>query len=252
MRFRDHLARAHLGWKKLSTKAKWAVAVSIGVFLGTIIRLNIENWATENKLDKLYQGFQLPGWLVSAWGYITGPFGVGFGLGALIFAFWDPIARYMARLQAGAAPVSTSVSADPGGPDTTIGAAIHYLLLESEWGHGKDEGMIVQALDDAAERGTLDMWGRPCVNWRPEGKETLPPQTLALIFDPNEVPIRKDEWLSMRLWQGSMMHPHPRPEAPHMTVRRHTYSVGFHSYGYVRVSRQQMELRYPPLFKRTT
>src|SRR4051794_32877221 len=64
-----------------------------------LISLNFETWATEHGYQNLYK--LLPDWLMPVWEYIgviwrhaTGELGLGFAAGAVIFAFWDPIARH--------------------------------------------------------------------------------------------------------------------------------------------------------------
>ena len=76
----------------------YVLAVIADPFI-TVARLNIEGWAQEKGYDKLYKLVaNPPEWLVGLWEFITGPFGLGFTLGALLFAFWDPLARYGRQL----------------------------------------------------------------------------------------------------------------------------------------------------------
>jgi len=73
-------------------------ALVVDLFI-TIGRLNVESWAQENSYDKLYKLVSgPPEWMVMVWDAITGSFGLGFVLGSLLFAFWDPLARYGEKL----------------------------------------------------------------------------------------------------------------------------------------------------------
>lgn len=131
----------------------------------------------------------------------------------------------------------------------TIGAAIRYIQQESSWGHGKHENVVVQALDSALEGGTLTAWGRVCVNWRPTKTEQYPPACEHLVFAPDEQPIAQYEWISMKLWQGSMSHPNPTPHKPHMSVPRREGSAGLSPpKGYIRLGKRDVERMFPLLF----
>lgn len=109
----------------LPQKAKLAVWVAIFV-VGTLATVNLETWFQEHGLNKLYQW--LPAWLIGVWSHIAGPFGLGFALGALIFAFWDPIARWLRKRSGGtnlrgreASPLSWSKTPILGWHKTTDG-----------------------------------------------------------------------------------------------------------------------------------
>jgi hypothetical protein len=71
----------------------WLFAVCVDPIV-TIFRLNIETWAQENNYHILYKLPQAPEWLVMIWDFITGQFGAGFVIGALIFAFWDAVTEW--------------------------------------------------------------------------------------------------------------------------------------------------------------
>lgn len=82
--------------KKLSAlgvAAGYLLAVIVDPFI-TVLRLNIETWAQQRGFDKLYKLIQVPEWLTMIWSLLTGGFGLGFVLGALIFAFWDTVAAW--------------------------------------------------------------------------------------------------------------------------------------------------------------
>lgn len=88
----------------LAALAGWVAAWVADPFI-TIARLNVETWATETGLNKIYSWPFFAGWLAMmaqgiGWLYslFVGPFGLGFALGAIVFAFWDPAAR---RLSSG-------------------------------------------------------------------------------------------------------------------------------------------------------
>ena len=78
----------------------------IAWIIGEVLHLNVESWATAHGYDRLYQ--LLPNswveamkpivdWLLAALSYAAGQFGLGFALGAVIFAFWDPMAKLVQR-----------------------------------------------------------------------------------------------------------------------------------------------------------
>jgi hypothetical protein len=77
-----------------SPMAKTATWIAVAIVLGTIVRLNIERWAEDRGYDRIFT-HKLPAWLMSVWEHLTGSFGLGFALGALVFAFWDPVARHI-------------------------------------------------------------------------------------------------------------------------------------------------------------
>ncbi|CAN5261462.1 hypothetical protein BH10PSE7_BH10PSE7_37850 [soil metagenome] len=91
----------------LSVVAGWAFAWAADPLI-TIFRLNIETWAASKGYDKLYLRIPWPmlqEWAVTIWSWFgivyetaTGPVGLSFAIGGLIFTFWDPVARYSTRL----------------------------------------------------------------------------------------------------------------------------------------------------------
>jgi hypothetical protein len=135
---------------QLSSKQKITLGALVGYLFAvvadpfiTIARLNVEGWAKENGYDKLYKlASQPPEWLVTFWDTITGSFGLGFILGGLLFAFWDPLARYGARL------VTTKEQARQALDDLFAdGVRQRNRLLQP-----------LQEYDDAAEREMLGDW----------------------------------------------------------------------------------------------
>jgi hypothetical protein len=95
----------------LSGKQKLSIGALLGYLVAwafdpfiTIFRLNVENWATEKHFHNLYAKVPwafLWGWLMSllSWSgelyeFLSGSFGLGFVIAAVLFAFLDPIARY--------------------------------------------------------------------------------------------------------------------------------------------------------------
>lgn len=137
-------------------------------------------------------------------------------------------------------PIQAEQAAKVYGPDMTIGQAAQYVFLETAWGQGKAQFDAIDALDVEIRHGALKTWGRKCINW-PQDDE------VSLVFSPNEVPIRTSEWVSMRLWPGSMLGPHPLLPRPHMTCPEGPDEL-FTCYGYIRVNREQVERAFPPLF----
>ncbi len=128
----------------LGALAGYAFAVAIDPII-TIARLNVENWAHENGYDNIYKLVSQPPpeWLVTFWDFITGSFGLGFILGGLLFAFWDPLARYGKRL------VTTKEQARKTLDDLFAEGVRHRNRLLQP---------IQEGYDDAAERETLGDW----------------------------------------------------------------------------------------------
>jgi hypothetical protein len=101
---------------QIRRKGKWSLGFLAGMLFtnfvynpfDTILRLNLETWATSKQYDRLWESLYIPSsvWLIIMTAtdhvilvlkYLTGPFGLGFASGAVIFAFWDPIAALLAR-----------------------------------------------------------------------------------------------------------------------------------------------------------
>ncbi len=89
--------RGESGGHILLKKNRWKTAIIfILTYLGfviadatrTLLRFNIENWAADNGLDRIW-GHPMMEWLGSAWGFLVGPFGFGVAVGAAIFGLWD-------------------------------------------------------------------------------------------------------------------------------------------------------------------
>lgn len=94
MQLRNYGSKVARLWSRLPNKARYAVLAAFVIFTGTIVRLNIENWATDIGIHQLYRQ-ELPSWLMKIWSAIFGPFGLGFVLGALLFTFWDSMVRWL-------------------------------------------------------------------------------------------------------------------------------------------------------------
>lgn len=91
----------------------------------TVMRLNVENWATENGYSAIYSWpvlSQLWLVLVSVWEAFTGSWGFGFICGSLLLAFWEPLRRVagsMFRRKRSAATSLPSKNRIPVGPSIT-------------------------------------------------------------------------------------------------------------------------------------
>jgi len=90
------------GWIAGTLLALWVLWDNFGKPIWT---LNVERWAEKKMLDTQLRDSvpdswwdSLIIWVQESFNFITGPFGLGFALGALLFAFWDPLAKYGKKL----------------------------------------------------------------------------------------------------------------------------------------------------------
>jgi hypothetical protein len=87
--------------------AGWVLAWAFDPFI-TVFHLNIETWAQKQGYDKLYEYLPplIAGLIMSlqstigdVWETVTGPVGLSFFIGAVLFAFWDPLAKYASTIR---------------------------------------------------------------------------------------------------------------------------------------------------------
>jgi hypothetical protein len=99
----------------------WAALGALAVYLFdpvlTIIRQNVEVWSAHHGYDALLRDFALPrpavmiaGELSRVWAFISGDFALGFAVGALLFSFWDPVARHAGKFFVRDTPRSKKVA----------------------------------------------------------------------------------------------------------------------------------------------
>lgn len=169
----------------VSSKQKTTLAIVVGYLLAvvvdpflTIARLNVEGWAQDRGYDKLYRlAAHPPEWLVTFWSYVTGPFGLGFALGALIFAFWDPLARYGRRLFTNSEQQARKAVAD---------------LFDEGVKHRNRLRRRIKEFDYKSEQNTLYDWNGRVVQKLDEAGAPLGPisrfKTLNL-FEPKHGPV---------------------------------------------------------------
>jgi hypothetical protein len=84
---------------ELTTKQKLSLSAFVGYLFAvaldpllTVLRLNVENWATDHGYSKLYDWWPaiwLWRTLVTVWEAFTGSWGLGVVCGLLAFSFWD-------------------------------------------------------------------------------------------------------------------------------------------------------------------
>ncbi|MGL4488865.1 MAG: hypothetical protein ACRCU5_05410 [Rhizobiaceae bacterium] len=84
----------------------WLVSAIYETFIKPIIALNIETWATNQKLQDeiLDGGQQIVPFLIEIWkpidaimGYLASPWFFGFAVGAILFGFWDPVSVLLSK-----------------------------------------------------------------------------------------------------------------------------------------------------------
>ena len=145
--------------------------------LVTIARLNVESWASENGYDKLYKLLSAPPeWMVTLWEALTGSFGLGFVLGALLFAFWDPIAKYGSRF-------------------VTSGKRAHRALDElfAEGVRHRNRLLVpIKNYDDVKEREMLGDWSDRVVQELDSANVPIGPRSrfrTLNLFEPQHSPV---------------------------------------------------------------
>lgn len=157
-------------WLKSSKRAAAISAAAVYASLVlldplvTIFRLNVETWAQEHGYDKLYRLLQMPEWLIVIWDFVTGQFGLGFIIGALIFAFWDAaascsrvlistIATWIDRLRKATPPRRLPLT------------AFREEAIKQGWevhgGVSHDVLDIISRLRQAGLDGVIEFYGRP-------------------------------------------------------------------------------------------
>lgn len=106
-----------------SPALKKTVATVFGSYLGlmlldalkTVTRLNVENWATENGLAKVYKSVAftyLRDAISFVWDAVTGGWGLGFACGFAAYAFWEMRAASRRVTEQPSHNTSESVSAE--------------------------------------------------------------------------------------------------------------------------------------------